>query len=65
MTPKEAAHVIGCSPSHVRHLIRVREIEAIKYHDPMGNTAYFISVKEAKRYRDTEQPSGWPRGQSR
>ena len=63
MTVKQAAKVIGCSPSQVGHLIRIGKIKAERYEMP-GGFYYDVPRKEAERYRDTEQKGGWPRGQS-
>ncbi len=63
MTVRQAAKVIGCSPSHVGHLIRAGKIEAEQYEMP-GGFYYDISQKEVERYRDKEQHGGWPRGRS-
>ena len=67
MTPKQAAAVIGCSPSQVRALIRTGKIKATKHLTPGSTTPgyyYTVTRREAERYRDTPQKQGWPRGES-
>lgn len=64
MTPKEAAAIIGCSARQVRVLCRTGKIKATKTKMPGGQYCYDIPVAEARRYRDTPQKQGWPRGQS-
>lgn len=64
MTPAEAAAIIGCSATQVRVLIRKGKIKATKQEMPGGQFCYDILVAEARRYRDTPQKQGWPRGQS-
>lgn len=63
MTPKQASHIIGCSATQVRALIRGKKIKAKRIATPSGH-CYNISQEEAERYRDTPQNGGWPRGQS-
>ena len=64
MTPKQAAKIIGCSTTQVRHLIRKGTIRATKQLNDYGYT-YQVSRKEAERYRDKPQTAGgWPRGES-
>lgn len=66
MKPSEAAKIIGCSTTQVRHLIRKGKIQATKKESPTfyGYT-YHITQTEAERYRDKPQTGGgWPRGES-
>ena len=64
MIPAQASRIIGCSPTQVRVLIRKKKIKAVHREMP-GGYYYDVSLSEARRYRDTEQTGGWPRGQSR
>ena len=68
ITPKQAAKIIGCSTTQVRHLIRKGGIKARREQTDTNQTGYryryLISVAEAERYRDTPQTRGWPRGLS-
>lgn len=64
MTPSEAAKYIGCSPQHVRTLIRTKKIRA-KRHKIIGGFCYEVSLAEANRYRRLAFTNGWPRGQER
>ncbi len=64
MTPTEAAKIIGCTPQQVRTLIRTKKIKAKRIKYP-GGYYYQIERREAIRYRDIPQTSGFPRGQKR
>ena len=67
MTVKEAADIIGCSPSHVRTLLQRGILKGRK--KPSTSNQYghewVINEAEATRYRDSDQSRGWPRGRSR
>lgn len=68
MTPKEAAAIIGCSPQHVRTLIRQGKIKARQVSMPGFGSAgyiYYISEKEAARVAAIPQSGGYPRGRKR
>lgn len=68
MTTRQAAALIGCSPSHVRWLVATGRVRATRLSDPTQNQhGYRLSIerRSAERYRDTEQSRGWPRGQAR
>jgi len=62
MTPKQAAKQIGCSPSHVRHLVRSKKLKATMKKIP-GGFMYNIPLCEVLRYANKKQRGGWPRGQ--
>lgn len=64
MTPKEASKVIGCSPRHVRWLIKRGKIAA-EVHPCLGGFYYEVPDSEATRYRDYQPKGGFPRGRSR
>lgn len=66
LSPSEAATIIGCSVTHVGHLIRTGKLRAIRKigHSRHGYS-YIIAAKEARRYAKTKQPCGWPRGRPR
>ena len=61
MTPTKAAEVIGCSPQHVRTLIRAGKLKATRRKYP-GGYYYDVTSREAKRYRNLPLTRGWPRG---
>lgn len=59
-----AAATIGCSSSHVRHLIRTGKIRAnlVKF----GRmSCYDVNESDVIRIRDTPQVKGYPRGRRR
>jgi excisionase family DNA binding protein len=64
LTTKEAANVIGCSESHVRHLIRTGKLVAVHHPSPRG-TYYLIPRKAALAARISVPQGGWPRGKPR
>lgn len=67
MTTTEAAQVIGCSPGHVRYLVRAGRLRATRLPGPYNQRGYAWDIKraDAERYRDTPQRRGYPRGQPR
>ena len=64
MNPREAAAVIGCCPRHVRALIQKGDLKAERLEAGVLIT-YNITIQEAKRYAQTKQSRGWPRGKKR
>ena len=67
MTVREAAELIGCNLRHIRTLISAGKLRARKVPTPLTRVGYYyqITLREAKRYRDTPQSQGWPRGEPR
>lgn len=69
MTTVEAAKLIGCSVSQVKHLIRIGRIQASKVDTSMVACGYTYDVLagSAERYRDTPKTElrGFPRGHKR
>ena len=70
MNTREAARIIGCSPSHVRYLCRTRKLKAKKFpiKDGEGVTVgytYSIDKDQAKQYKRVKETVGWPRGKPR
>ena len=65
MSPRQAADRIGCSVSHVRHLVRIGAIWADRLPLPMGGYRYNIPATEVRLFLKTEHPGGWPRGKPR
>lgn len=66
MTPREASVKIGCSPQHVRTLIRTKKMEATKL--PLRGRKgheYDVSAKEVQRIKRFKPTKGWKRGRSR
>ena len=67
MTTSQAAKIIGCSPQHVRTLIRQGKLRADRRastHNQHGY-CYTIRLRDAERYRDKPQTRGYPRGRKR
>ena len=67
LSPRQAAAIIGCSPQHVRTLIRAGTLPATTRETQSNRHGYEYRVKsaDAKRYRDVPQGKGFPRGQKR
>jgi hypothetical protein len=67
MTPKQAAALIGCDVSYVRHLCREGKIKARKRKRIDGTAGYTYSITQAEveRVRDTVSGKGWERGKKR
>jgi len=64
MTPRQAAAVIGCDVSQVRRLISSGALLAKRRKMP-GGYYYDIKPQDVRRYANTPQTSGYPRGQKR
>ena len=66
MTPRQAAEILGCDPSHVRWLIREGRLEADRRELETGQYIYSIREdeveREKERYRSQERGLGRPRG---
>ena len=66
MSPRQASLIIGCTPQHVRTLIRAGNLSAVKIATrDLPFYRYNVSLTEATRYRDQPQRRGYPRGRSR
>jgi len=68
MTPKQAAELIGCSPQHVRTLIRTGKLQATRVLTPDWGSGYIYDIQPvtAKLYKQAKlDHGGWPRGRSR
>lgn len=65
MTPKEAAEVIGCTPHHVRVLIRKGTIRATKQFLPSGGYVYIVNTTDVESHAAKTGLRGWPRGVAR
>lgn len=64
MTPSQAARIIGCSVSQVRHLIRTGKIKAKIVRAPGLGGSYKVSPQEVRRYKALKL-GGFPRGTKR
>ena len=65
MTPREAAELIGCSPQHVRTLVRAGKLPATRKPTDCNQHGYrlVITRRDAQRFRDTPRRGpGRPRG---
>ncbi len=67
MTPKEAAKIIGCSDSHVRHLVLLGKIKASRRQTHTNRYRCLLDIpkEEAERYKNIKHVQGWPRGKPR
>jgi len=64
VTLKEAAKIVGCSPQHLRYLIRTGKAKATtKAGGPKNFVWYEMTEREARRLRDNPPKArGVPRG---
>ena len=66
MTVRETAKLIGCTPRHVRVLIKNSKLKAkIVGSTPDYFGHYDIPLQEARRFASIPQSKGWPRGKPR
>lgn len=67
MTPREASELIGCSVSHIRHLIRegLLKAKAVKSVHNQHGYEWDVDKKDCLRFKDKPQTVGFPRGKKR